>query len=118
VRHCDQHVGAGLRPAVRPLKQCVRGPLRVRVRRADTSAPAAGRLHRAGGRGQRYSQSFWLWPLPPEGPFSFVCEWPALDIGLTRVEVDSALFHEAAAPSRALWDDDTEIAASESNPAS
>jgi hypothetical protein len=75
-------------------------------------------VHRAGGGGQRYSQSLWLWPLPPEGPFSFVCEWPALDIGLTRVEVDSALFREAAARSRALWNDDTEIAASESNPAS
>jgi hypothetical protein len=73
-------------------------------------------VQRAGGGG-RYSQSFWLWPLPPEGPFSFVCEWPALDIGLTRVEVDSALFREAAARSRTLWDD-AEVAPSGPTPAS
>jgi hypothetical protein len=58
-----------------------------------------------GGGGQRYSQSFWLWPLPPEGSLSFVCEWPALDIALSRVDVDSALFREAASRSRTLWDD-------------
>lgn len=62
-----------------------------------------------GGGGQRYSQSFWLWPLPPEGPLTFVCEWPALDIGLSRVEIDSALIREAAARSRTLWEDGPEV---------
>ena len=57
-------------------------------------------MSRGGGGGQRYSQSFWLWPLPPEGSLSFVCEWPALDIALSRVDVDSALFREAASRSR------------------
>jgi hypothetical protein len=62
-----------------------------------------------GGGGQRYSQSFWLWPLPPEGPLTFVCEWPALDIGLSRVEIDSALIREAAARSRTLWEDGPDV---------
>lgn len=57
------------------------------------------------GGGQRWSQSLWLWPLPREGPLSFVCEWPALGIGLSRAAVDAALIREAAARSRPLWDD-------------
>lgn len=75
------------------------------IRRGEQAERPSACVQRAGGGGQRYSQSFWLWPLPPGGPFSFVCEWPALDIGLTRVEVDSALFREAAARTRTLWDD-------------
>jgi hypothetical protein len=60
---------------------------------------------RAGGGGHRWSQSLWLWPLPPKGPLSFVCEWPALGIALSRAEIDAALLHEAAARSRTVWDD-------------
>lgn len=33
-----------------------------------------------GGGGGRWQQGFWMWPLPPEGPLSFVCEWPAAGI--------------------------------------
>jgi hypothetical protein len=34
---------------------------------------------RGGGGGMRnWSESFWLWPLPPEGRLSFVCEWPGV----------------------------------------
>jgi hypothetical protein len=69
------------------------------------------------GGGLRYSQTFWLWPLPPEGPLSFVCEWPALDIELTRVEVDSAPLREAAARGRPLWDDEAGAARSGAAPA-
>src|SRR5438105_9664194 len=29
-----------------------------------------------GGGGSRWEQSCWIWPLPPEGPLAFVCEWP------------------------------------------
>jgi hypothetical protein len=60
---------------------------------------------RAGGGGHRWSQSLWLWPLPPKGPLTFVCEWPALGITLSRAEIDTALLHEAAARSRTVWDD-------------
>jgi hypothetical protein len=60
---------------------------------------------RAGGGGHRWSQSLWLWPLPPKGPLSFVCEWPALGIALSRTEIDTALLHEAAARSRTVWNE-------------
>jgi len=60
--------------------------------------------HRGGGGGGgHWQQWFWAWPLPPEGPLAFVCEWPLADIAETRSEIDSALLRDAAAEVVALW---------------
>lgn len=56
-----------------------------------------------GGGGGRWHHGFWAWPLPPEGPLAFVCEWPIADIPETRSEVDSALIRDAAAEVVELW---------------
>lgn len=34
-------------------------------------------------------QSFWIWPLPPPGPLSFVLAWPLETIPLTVAQVDA-----------------------------
>jgi hypothetical protein len=47
---------------------------------------------------------YWLWPLPPAGAIRVFVEWPALDIALSHVELDAALFLQASARSRSLWD--------------
>jgi hypothetical protein len=47
--------------------------------------------------------TLWLWPLAPEGAVEFVCEWPALGIELSRIEVAASLLRDAAARSRTLW---------------
>jgi hypothetical protein len=61
---------------------------------------------RGGGGGDgRWQQGFWVWPLPPEGPLAFVCEWPAADIPETRNEIDSALIGDAAGAAVILWSD-------------
>lgn len=59
----------------------------------------------SGGGGGRWQQGFWVWPLPPEGPLTFVCEWPAADIPESRGEIDSALVREASAQAPLLWSD-------------
>ncbi len=56
-----------------------------------------------GGGGGRWHQGFWMWPLPPIGLLSFVCEWLAAGIPLTRVEVDSQPLRDAARRSRELF---------------
>jgi hypothetical protein len=56
-----------------------------------------------GGGGGRSRHDTWVWPLPPPGPLAFVCEWPALDIALTRIEIDAEALHRAATRSRLLW---------------
>jgi hypothetical protein len=40
-----------------------------------------------GGSGARW-QTFWMWPLPPSGPLSFGCEWPAAGIPLSRAQIE------------------------------
>lgn len=57
------------------------------------------------GGGQSWSHGLWLWPLPPEGPLTFVCEWPALGIALARAEIETARIHDAAGRSKTLWED-------------
>jgi hypothetical protein len=56
-----------------------------------------------GGGGLRWDQQFWVWPLPPEGPVTFACEWPAAGIPLTLLEIDSAPIREAAGRAIELW---------------
>src|SRR5262249_41204420 len=56
-----------------------------------------------GGDDQRYDQQFWVWPLPPPGPLTFVCEWPAFGIPETREEIDAQLVLDAATRSIELW---------------
>jgi hypothetical protein len=51
-----------------------------RAARRATEPKAASRVLLPGGGGgsDRYwTQQYWCWPLPPPGPLTFVCEWPA-----------------------------------------
>lgn len=58
-----------------------------------------------GGGGTRWDHRYWVWPLPPEGPLAFACEWPVRGIALTLHKVDASAIREAAGRSRRLWDD-------------
>lgn len=61
-------------------------------------------MQRGGGGGMhRWDMRFWCWPLPPDGPFAFVVEWPSESIALTRVEIDARPVREAAARAVELW---------------
>ncbi|MFC3988217.1 hypothetical protein [Actinoplanes siamensis] len=48
------------------------------------------------GDGRRYETSYWVWPLPPPGPLTLVCEWPAFGIGESRAELDGRAVRDAA----------------------
>lgn len=56
-----------------------------------------------GGGGTRWEQGFWVWPLPPDGPLAFVCEWPARGVPMTEHEVDATAIREAASRTEVLW---------------
>jgi len=58
-----------------------------------------------GGGGAAFDWQMWLWPLPPPGALTFVCEYPQVGIALTRYEVDAAPILEAASQSIKLWED-------------
>jgi hypothetical protein len=57
----------------------------------------------AGGSASSFDVEYWVWPLPPAGPFAFVCEWPARGIPESRAQIDAALIHEAAGRAVILW---------------
>jgi hypothetical protein len=56
-----------------------------------------------GGNGTRYSQTFWLWPLPPPGLLAFVCEWPDEGVELSRAEINAAPILDAAGRALVFW---------------
>ncbi len=63
-----------------------------------------------GGSLDRWHGAYWVWPLPPEGPIAFVCEWPVADIPLTRYELDAPLVRNAAGNAQVLWEEDARSA--------
>jgi hypothetical protein len=63
-------------------------------------------MHSGGSSGGSVAeQTFWVWPLPPPGPLTFVCEWPKYGIRETRYEIDANLIREAAKRATELWPD-------------
>jgi hypothetical protein len=98
--------------------------LRLRVRYADgpeAVPPMAGHdvariglgsqgpsIHVGDGSagGSLATAMFWMWPVPPPGPLTFVCEWPRYGIPPTRRQVDAGLIREAAERAVGAWPDD------------
>jgi hypothetical protein len=71
---------------------------------AQAPPPGPVLVPQGGAGGERVrSQSYWVWPLPPDGPLAFVVEWPALGVPLTQARVDGALIRQAAAQDKGLW---------------
>lgn len=62
-------------------------------------------LVRQGGGGGAHSvdQSYWVTPLPPEGPVTVVLAWPGFGMPESRTTVDSAAILAAASRSQRLW---------------
>jgi hypothetical protein len=50
-----------------------------------------------------WTGSYWLYPLPPEGPLVMGCRWPDRGIAETLVEIDPAPLLRAAAASASVW---------------
>lgn len=69
--------------------------------------PTTPVMHHAGGSGGggRWCQTYWVWPLPPPGPVTFVCEWPAMNIPLTESELDSQAITGASERAQVLFSD-------------
>ncbi len=69
--------------------------------------PSGPVMHAGGGGGgdREYHQEQWVWPLPPPGRLSFVCEWPAAGIELTRHEIDAQSILDAAGRAQTLFPD-------------
>lgn len=57
-----------------------------------------------GGGGDRsVRRDYWLWPLPPRGTLTVVCQWPTLGIGPTTSLIDADQIHAAANRAQPVW---------------
>jgi hypothetical protein len=56
-----------------------------------------------GGGEQSVDQTYWVAPLPSEGPVAVVVAWPGFGIPESRTVLDGAAIRAAAARSRTLW---------------
>jgi hypothetical protein len=57
-----------------------------------------------GGGGDRsVDRDYWLWPLPPGGTLTIVCEWRQLGIETTTTVVDADQIVAAAARAQTVW---------------
>ena len=76
--------------------------------RAEGAALTGVALNPGGfGGGLRHRNwSYWVSPLPPAGPVTFVCEWAAAGIPETRASLDAQLIVDAARRSVRLWPED------------
>lgn len=65
---------------------------------AESTGPPGLVLSTRGlGGGLRHREwSYWVWPLPPAGPVSFVCEWAAADIPEAQAMLDAQPILDAA----------------------
>lgn len=71
-------------------------------------APARPVMHAGGGGGGggHWRQLQWVWPLPPPGPMILACEWPAMNVPLTRHELDAQTILDAAKRAQVIFSDD------------
>ncbi len=53
---------------------------------------------------RRFTGHGWVWPLPPPGPLTLHCGWPAAGLPLRATEIDAALVLAAAKEEEALWE--------------
>jgi DNA-binding transcriptional LysR family regulator len=59
--------------------------------------------HGGGGSERGWHSGHWLWGLPPPGPLTFVCQWPANQLATSEVEIDASLVLDAADRAVPVW---------------
>jgi hypothetical protein len=65
-------------------------------------------MHQAGGHGGggQWRHTYWVWPLPPPGSLTLVCEWPAMNIALTECELDAQPILDGAERAQVIFSDE------------
>lgn len=59
-----------------------------------------------GGSERQWDGRFWVHPLPPDGPVTFVASWLLYEVAEARAELDSSVIHQAASRAVVLWPDE------------
>jgi hypothetical protein len=62
-----------------------------------------------GGDDHRWDADFWVHPLPPDGPVTFVVSWPRYGVAETLAEFDGAAIRAGAERAESLWPEEPEL---------
>jgi len=65
----------------------------------------------SGGSPRRWDGKFWVHPLPPDGPVTFVAAWRQYGAAEARAELNGAAIRAAAARAVILWPEEPQISA-------
>jgi hypothetical protein len=63
----------------------------------------------SGGNAQRWDGEFWVYPVPPEGPVTFVASWLKYGVAETRAELDGSAIRAAAGRAVLLWPEEPDV---------
>lgn len=63
----------------------------------------------SGGTARRWDGNFWVHPLPPDGPVTFVASWPEYGAAETQARLDGTAIRAAAARAVVLWPEEPEL---------
>ena len=68
-------------------------------------APPEAGIRSWGGIGhhRRWVKTYWVWPMPPPGPVTFISEWPAEEIPATETSIEGGSLIAAARAAQVLW---------------
>jgi hypothetical protein len=77
----------------------------------DDADPERLVLHQNGsdGGGRRWDGDFWVYPLPPMGPVTFVVSWLRHGVAERRAKLEGAAIREAAGRAVILWPEEPEF---------
>ncbi len=60
--------------------------------------------HGGGGGGQHWDFRYFIWPLPPDGPVTITCKWPARGLQTAGKELNGTAIRAAGLKSHSVWD--------------
>lgn len=68
----------------------------------EPPGPVIGQMG-GGGGGNRWDFRFFVWPLPPDGPVTITCRWPARGLQTAGRELNGAAIRAAGLKSKSVW---------------
>lgn len=57
-----------------------------------------------GGGGQHWNFQYFVWPLPPDGPVTVSCKWPARGLQTAPKELNGTAIRAAGLTSQSVWE--------------
>jgi hypothetical protein len=69
----------------------------------EPPGPVIGQMG-GGGGGKRWDFNYFIWPLPPDGPVTITCKWPARGLQTAGKELNGTAIRAAGLMSHSVWD--------------